>query len=116
MATRAIIIGELAVKVRSADLASAEFDTAIASDFEVEVEFTYTPGHPGNLSGHWDMAEEPIPDDLTIHAIKASVNVRFEGDHVSTIVRRGSDLKPMFTSREITAIEDQLIEMMEAGE
>lgn len=114
--TRTIMIGELTSKTCSTDLASAEFDSGIASDFEVEVEFDYTPGHPGNLSGHWDMAEEPIRASVEISAIKANANVHFEGDVTTTIARRGADLLPLFSNREVTALEDLLMVMVETGQ
>lgn len=116
MASKTITIGELAVKVRSADLASQELDTAIASDFDVEVEFDYTPGHPGRTTGHWDMAEEPISPSVKIGAIKATANVHFSGDVTDVLVRRGSDLLALLSNREVTALEDQLMQMIEAGE
>lgn len=114
--TRTINIGELAVKIRSADLASAELDTAIASDFEVEVEFTYTAGYPAVLSGPMDDADPGAPDEVEIRHILTEANVHFEGELGSLIVRRGVDLLPLFSNREVTAMEDRLIEMVRTGE
>lgn len=104
--SRTISIGELALSVRSADLASAEFDTAIASDFEVEVEFSYKQAS----------AEDDQLAELLLVAIKANSNVHFEGTVTSVIARRGSDLLPLLSHRAVTEMEHRLMAMVEAGE
>lgn len=106
MATRTIAIGELAAQVRSANLESAEFDTAIASDFEVEVEFDYKQAS----------AEDDQLGHVRIKVIETVSNVHFEGDTVSTIIRRGADLRPLFSHREVSEMEDRILLMLEAGE
>jgi AAA+ superfamily predicted ATPase len=94
-----INIGELAARLKSADLTAETFDTAIASDFEVEVEYHYTPADE----------EADQQAEVKIKAIKASSNVHFEGDLVSTVVRRGSDLMPLFSHHAITELTDRLL-------
>lgn len=108
MSSTTITIGALAIRLRSAALmaaASEEFATAVATDFDVEVEYSYSPA---NLDA--DKIAE-----LRVTAIKASFNVHFEGEHVDTIVKRGADLLPLFSHREVTAMEDELLAKIGMG-
>jgi hypothetical protein len=104
--TTTINIGELAARVKSADLTAETFDTAIASDFEVQVEYTYTPA---------DMEADQLAE-VKIQAIKAAANVHFEGELVSTVARRGSDLLPLFSHYAITALSDAILAGEVAGD
>lgn len=107
--TRTLTIGELSLKVKSSDLAAIVIDTAVASEFEVEVRYHYEPGHSGNLSGAFEDAEEPMPEYVSIKAVKASASVHFEGSECEVIVRRGTDLLPLFSGHEVTALEDRIL-------
>lgn len=115
MSTITMTIGELAVKIHSAGLGGSTVDTAVAAEFDVEVEFTYRPGHPGRLTGPMDMAEEPLDPELDIIAIKASANVHFAGDTCETIFKRGSELLPLFTGREVDQLADRILSDIESN-
>lgn len=102
-----INIGELAARVKSADLTAETFDTAIASDFEVEVDYDF---RPANVEAD-QMAE------VRINAVRATANIHFEGDLVSTVVRRGADLLPLFSHGRISELAHAvLVEELEDGE
>lgn len=108
MSTTTLTIGELAIDLESTDLTACRIDRAVAADFEVEVDFTYTPGHEGNTWGRWEDAEEPISPTVEIHAVKTEAALHFEGDHAEVIIKRGTDIKDLFSGREITALEDRI--------
>lgn len=102
-----INIGELAARVKSADLTAEVFDTAIASDFEVEVDYDFRPGN----------ASEDQQAEVRVNAIRASSNLHFEGDMVSSVVRRGSDLMPLFSHARISELAHViLVEELEGEE
>lgn len=113
--SKTLTIGELSLRLKAADLSGETIDNATASEFDVEVEFDYTPGHPGNLSDRWEDAEEPIPDELEITAIKADSNVIFEGDDCTVTINRGTDLMKLFTGAQVSALEDRVLKMIESG-
>jgi hypothetical protein len=94
-----INIGELAARVKSADLTAEVFDTAIASDFEVEVEYDYRPAN----------VEQDQAAEVRINAIRATSPVHFEGTYSSTIVRRGVDLMPLFSHHAISELADAIL-------
>lgn len=114
--TRTLTIGELSVKLKSSDLAAMVIDTAVACDFEVEVEFDYSPGWSDpRMGGAMEDGEPPIDPELTITAIKASDNVHFDGEHATTVLKHGTDLMPLFTGAQVTALEDQIYKAIQAG-
>lgn len=105
MATRTMVIGELAVKVKSADLAAQVIDTAIASDFEVEV---YYKLHAQDEDGM------PLRN-VEVTEVQACANVHFAGTVTDTIVRRGSDMLPLFSGPQVTVLEDAILEAITGG-
>lgn len=113
MSSTTLTIGELAVKVQAAGLGGANIDTAVASEFDVEIEYTYLPSLAGSLSGGFEDAEEDAPAEVEIKAIKACANVHFEGDMCDTLIRRGSNMLLLFTGREIDALADRILDGIE---
>jgi hypothetical protein len=107
--SRTMTIGELMVDVVGTGLGGARFDTALASEFDVEVEFEYTPGYEGRLTGPMDMAEEPVSPECEITGIKASANVHFEGDVADVTIKRGADLMPLFSGAQIDKLTDEIL-------
>lgn len=110
-----VTIGELYLHIKSCDASALILDTAVACEFEVEIEYTYTPGYEGNTTGRWEDAEEGVGPELTIDAIKASANVIFAGDASDLTIKRGTDLMAMFTGAQISKLEDEVLAMIEAG-
>ncbi|MEX5385681.1 hypothetical protein WCE10_21905, partial [Cronobacter muytjensii] len=76
----------------------------------------YTPGHPGNLSGRWEDAEEPISPTVEISTVKTVAALHFYGQDSEVIIKRGADIKDLFSGREITALEDRIYAAIERGE
>lgn len=106
MATRTMVIGELALKVKSADLAAQVIDTAIASDFEVEVKYKYAPADE----------EAGTQASVSVKSVSACANVHFCGDVSDVLIRRGSDILPLFSGSQVTALEDALLADGEVGD
>lgn len=104
-----LTIGELALRLKSTSVVAETIDTAVASEFDVEVEYTYTPGYEGNLSGRWEDAEESIDSTVEIGAVKASASIHFEGDESDVTIKRGTDITKLFGSTEIGALEDRVM-------
>lgn len=96
MTTTTLTIGELALHLRAADLLSEHFDTMVAQEFDVDVEY---------------VAE----GDAEVKAVKAAANVHFEGDSGSLTVLRGTDLLPLFAHRAVAELEDRINKLREAG-
>lgn len=93
----------------------ADFGPVVAQDFDVKVEYSYSPGYAGNLSGAFEDAEEPMPAELTIKAIKLDANVTFDGEGVSLTFERGYDLVALFSRIQIGTLEDKLLDGIEKG-
>lgn len=103
-------IGELALRMKPTALGVTEsFATVVAADFDVKIEYRFTPGHAGKLDGPMEDAEEPESDELEIRAIKADANVHFDGDGMTATATRGTDLTALFSGLQITALEDKLL-------
>lgn len=100
MTYRTLTIGELALQVKGADLAAQLVDTCIASDFEVEVTYKYQPSD----------LEAGILEHVVVKEVIAPANVHFSGDLSDVLVRRGSDLLPLFSGAQVTAMEDMLLQ------
>lgn len=96
--TRTLTIGELKLKVMGVDLAAQEVDRAVAAGFDVAVDFV-----------RHELAVE-------VKAIKADANVHFEGDNFSCTAMRGTDLLPLFSGAQVTALEDRIMMALAAGE
>lgn len=112
--TRTLTIGELAIRIKSLD--SIAIDTAVASEFDVEVDYTYLPRIPASrLSGAFEDADPGEAAECEIKAIQASANVHFEGSESATVIKRGSDLMPLFTGAQVAALEDRIILAIEKG-
>lgn len=90
MNTTTLTIGTLSVKVQAAGLGGATFDTAVATEFDVEVDFV-----TGDLGA------------VEVRAVKASANVHFEGTYSDVLVRRGAELIELFTGREVDALAER---------
>lgn len=101
-------IGELHVVASPAWLLS-KFATAVASDFDVSIAFTYKPGD-------FPSGDFPSDDAAEITAIKTDASVHFDGDGIAITAARGSDLLPLFDRHQITALEDRLLARVNAGE
>lgn len=116
MSSKTMVIGELAVKIKSADLAAQVIDTAIASDFEVEVTYSHTPGwQDPRIGGAMEDGEPEVEEEFSIEAIKVCANVPFSGDITDTIVRRGSDILPLLSGAQVGAIEDEILASIRKG-
>jgi hypothetical protein len=113
--SKTLTIGELSLNIKSTDTAAITLESVYASEFEVEVKYDYLPGHPGNLSGRFEDAEEPMPAELTITAVVLTAAVTFEGDDCELRVKRGADLMGMFTGAQVSALEDRVLDMIEGG-
>lgn len=96
-------IGELHAVASPAWLLS-KFATAVASDFDVSIAFTYKPG------------DFPSGDAAEITAIRTDASVHFDGDGIAITAARGSDLLPLFDRFQIAALEDRLLARVNAGE
>lgn len=113
-------IGELCIEIPAAyqdglRTKAPYFARLAAVDFEVKIEFVYTPGEPGKLDGPLEDAVEPIPAAVEIRAIRAASNVLFDGDGVVLTACRGTDLLQLFTHAQISALEDRLLARAMAG-
>lgn len=108
--SRTMTIGELSVKIVAAGLGGEAVDTAVASEFDVEVDYTYSPGHAGNLSGRFEDAEEPLDPECDITAIKASANIHFEGDQCEITIKRGTNMMKLFTGAQIDKLTDEILQ------
>lgn len=84
-------------------------DVLVAKDVEVMVEYTYEAGHPGRTSGAFEDAEEPMPPEATIHAIKCSEAFFFKGEGMSLLVDPGRDIMEAVAEVEIEKLEEEII-------
>lgn len=100
-------IGELLFTPTSKS--GADFGPVVAQDFDVKVEYSYSPGHPGSD------VEEPAPPELVIKAIRADANVTFDGEGVSFTAQRGVDLMALFSRHQVGTLEDKLLDGIEKG-
>lgn len=112
--TKTLTIGSLCLNIKSIDLAPNLMDCAAAVDFEVSVEYTYQPGLPNQTHGAFADAEEGFDEEVEILAVKATAATHFEGSGWSVTAARGTDLKDLFSSREIGELEDRILKMVEA--
>lgn len=106
--TRTLTIGELTLRIMGSDLAAQLVDKPYAAEFEVEVEYRYSPFEPATHD------EEAIPAELTIKAVRATANVHFEGDGWSVTAMRGTDLTELFSGAQLTALEDRILVEIES--
>lgn len=90
MATTTLTIGELYLHIKAADLLAAHFDTMVAKDFEVAVEYRL------------------LESRAEVKAIKNTATVHFAGDAGELLVLRGTDLLPLFSGPQVTALEDRI--------
>lgn len=104
-----LTIGELALRLKSTSVVAETIDTAVASEFDVEVSYTYTPGYEGNTTGRWEDAEESVDSTVEIGAIRLTASTHFEGDESDVTLKRGTDITKLFSSLEIGALEDQVM-------
>lgn len=111
--TRTLTIGELKLKVTGVDLAAQEVDRAIATEFDVVIEYSYFPGEPETVFCSIEDSHEGIPSEVEIKKIKADATVHFEGDNFSATAMRGTDLMPLLSGAQITALEDRIIDEIE---
>lgn len=96
--TRTLTIGELKLRLMGVDLAAQEIDKAVATEFDVLVEYV-----------RHEFAVE-------VKAIKASANVHFGGDNFSATAMHGTDLMPLFSGAQVSALEDRIMMALAAGE
>lgn len=114
-------MGELSLRIPAAfqdGLLSCEPDFAelVATEFSVNIEFSYTPADAPRSFGHPDTWDDGAPAELCIHAIKADANVHFDNDDgISLTAARGTDLLPLFSHTQLAALEDKLLARAEAG-
>lgn len=94
-------IGELPMRLDSKP-APIEFATVMATDFDVQIDYKYTP----------ENREEDIDAALAILAIKADAGVHFDSEHTSVIVSRGTDLMPLFSHYQVEHLRDKLLEQL----
>lgn len=107
--SKTLTIAELYLQIRAMDLAGLTLDTAVASEFEVVAEYSYQPGEPVGF------ADDGLESEVEIKAIKAGANIHFEGDASSVTIKRGTDIKDLFTGAQVAALEDDIMAMIEAG-
>lgn len=106
-------IGELIFKPTTTG--GADFGAVVAQDFDVKVEYAYSPGHPGNLQGAFEDAVEPMQAELEIRAIRADAHVHFDGEGVAFTAYRGVDLIALFSRQQVAALEVKLLAGLEQG-
>lgn len=111
-------IGELSMNCKGSPAAASEpLATVVARDFDVKIEFTYTPGEPARLSGAFEDSCEGCAPELIIKAIKADAAVHFDGEEgISVTAARGTCLMPLFTGGQIGALADRLLDGAGKGE
>lgn len=107
--SKTVTIGDLRANIKGTDLAPQVIDTVVASEFQVLVEYTYQPGEPPSFDN------DGLQTEIEIKAIKASANVHFAGDVGDLTIKRGTDLLALFSGAQVTALEDQVLAMIEAG-
>lgn len=92
-------------------VAGKEVFTAEESNVGVTVDFDYTPGHPGRTWGSMERAEEPIPSEITITAIRPVLQVFIEtGEGATLMLDAGRDLQDLLTDDQIADIRKELFE------
>ena len=110
----AATIALLSLKITAAGLGGATIGTATASEFDVEVEYTYLPRIPASgLSGAFEDADPGCAAELEIKAVKASANVHFEGDECEVTIKRGSEMQSFFTGRELDEFAERILDQIE---
>lgn len=80
------------------DLAAQEVDRAVACEFDVSIDYVRHEF------------------DVEVKAVKASANVHFEGDHFSATAMHGTDLLPLFSGAQLSALEDRIMMALAAGD
>lgn len=89
-------------------------EVAVAKNVKATIDFTYSPGRPAeNLHGRFEDAIPAEPAEVAIRAIKATDLAIFEGEKFSASAHVGADLLELLTDRQITALEDMIIERAE---
>lgn len=113
--SKTLTIAELYLQIRAMDLAGLTLDTAVASEFDVVAEYTYRPGLPNRCAVPIDDSEEGFDEELSIKAIKASANILFAGDASDVTIKRGTDIKDLFTGAQVAALEDRIYKAIQEG-
>lgn len=107
--TRTLTIAALSAKLKSADTFATVVDTPYASEFEVEVAYTFQPGLPNYTEGAMEDADPGLDEELRIISVRATANVEFEGNNgYSVTAKRGTDLRDLFSTHEIGELEDRI--------
>lgn len=114
--TTTLTIGELSLRIKSADTASQTLDTATAVEFDVEVIFAFHAGWKGISGGAMEDGEPGEPDAVEVRQIIASSNVHFQGNGYNATAERGADLTPLFTGAQISQLEDKILAARRAGD
>lgn len=91
--------------------------TAETCDVGVTVEFGYTPGHPGRTWGRMEDAEEPIPAEIEIRAVRPALQVFIDtGEYAQIVLDAGADIRDLMTSDQLDDIEAELDKRIERKE
>lgn len=125
---RAILVCEEKEPIKLTALGfSAEFYAA--SQFEVEAEFSFSAGYPPILTGPMEDSDPGAPPEIVIKHLRVVKDVQFDSEDevpvarsilapddlalvapgLSIIVRRGRDIRDLFSTREISLFEDELL-------
>lgn len=112
--TMTITIAELYIKAVGYGLGGHVIGNAYASEFDVEIEYSYRPGaRASGLGGRFEDADPGYAAECDIKDITASANVHFEGDDFDVTFKRGKSMIELFTGSEIEALCDKIVEEIE---
>lgn len=108
-------IGELKLVINSVDKIS-KLAEPVATEFNVSVEFSYTPGYSGKLDGPMEDAEEPLAPQVDIMAIRLVADTHFDSEEgYASTVRRNTDILEAFTHVQLVQMVDRLLARAAAG-
>jgi hypothetical protein len=87
-------------------------------DFEVEAEFTYSPGEPEVISGRWEDSSDGSDDELHFISIKPLKRVDLidgntwdvEAPGIGVYISAGCNILDRFTAHQIEAMEDEILQ------
>lgn len=109
-----LAVGMLRVIVKAAGLGGETLDTATATEFEVDVEYSYVPGVPASgLSGPFEDADPGCAAECEVAKVKTTASLHFEGDFSSVTINRGTDISGLFSGSEIYQMADRILDSIE---
>lgn len=108
-------IAELPLVIISKDRIS-RLATPVATEFNVRIHFSYTPGFEGKLVGRWEDAEEPVAPQVELVAIRLEADTHFDSEEgYAATVKRGTDIREAFTHVQLDQLADKMLARVAAG-